>query len=105
MVNEKKTQVIFIGSRNCISKLPQNISLNFDDNIILPSKCVKNLGVYFDNVMLFNSHIDEMSKKVTSTLIYLNRIKDHFETSVLMVIVQSAKQVLSHFSEHFVQQK
>ena len=89
MVNEKKTQVIFIGSRNCISKLPQNISLNFDDNTILPSKCVKNLGVYFDNVMLFNNHIDEMSKKVTGTLIYLNRIKDNFETSVLIVIVQS----------------
>ena len=39
--------------------------------------------------MNFNFHIDEIIKKVTGTLIYLNRIKDTFETATRIIIVQS----------------
>ena len=39
--------------------------------------------------MNFESHIDEIYKKVMGTLIYLNRVKDSFEPSTRKLVVQS----------------
>ena len=89
MLNEKKTQVIFIGSRQYISRIPDNININFSGNIINPSKQVKNLGVYFDNYMDFNIHIDEMTRKTSGLLFYLNRIQDQSDSSIRIIVVQS----------------
>ena len=50
---------------------------------------VKNLGVYFDRYMSFEQHIDEIHKKVMGTLIYLNRVKDSFEPSTRVMVVQA----------------
>ena len=88
-VNEAKTQCIFIGSRQYISRIPEDTVLKFNDNNLTPSKYVKNLGVYMDQYMLFDTHIDEMAKKVTGILFYINRIKDRFETSTRIILVQS----------------
>ena len=89
LLNEKKTQFIFIGSRQYISEIGDDIHINFNGNIIKPMKFVKNLGVYFDRYMSFETHIDEIYKKVMGTLIYLNRVKDSFEPSTRKIVVQS----------------
>ena len=39
--------------------------------------------------MTFESHIDELHKKVMGTLIYLNRLKDSFEPETRVIVVQS----------------
>ena len=89
LVNEKKTQAIFIGSRQYINQINADISINFNGNTIVPMKTVKNLGVYFDQYMTFESHIDELYKKVMGTLVYLNRVKDFFEPNTRKTVVQS----------------
>jgi len=89
LLNEKKTQCLFIGSRHIISNLPDDITINFNGNSIKPNTVVKNLGLYMDQYMLFNVHIDEMHRKVIGTLLYLNRIADCFEKSTRIVVVQS----------------
>ena len=50
---------------------------------------VKNLGVYFDQFMSFESHIEHVCKKVMGVLIYLNRIKQIFEPQTRIIVVQS----------------
>lgn len=89
LLNEKKTQCIFIGSRQYISRLPEDIGITFNEKILVPSKQVKNLGVYFDNFMTFSIHIEEMSKKVNGLLFYLNRIKDQLDDSARKIVIQS----------------
>ena len=89
LLNEKKTQLIFIGSRQYISEIDDNVHINFNGNMIKPMKSVINLGVHFDRYMTFETHIDEMYKKVMGTLIYLNRVKDYFEPSTRKIVVQS----------------
>lgn len=89
MLNEKKRQVMFIGSKQCISRIPDDSNINFSGNIINPSKQVKNLGVYFDNYMNCNIHIDEMTRKISRLLFYLIRIKDQLESTIRIVVVQS----------------
>lgn len=89
LVNENKTQCIFIGSRQYISRIPEDVKLNFNGSLIMPSKKVKNLGVYFDRYLLFDAHIDELYKKITGTLLYINRIKNSFDTPTRVMLIQS----------------
>ena len=88
-INESKTKCIFIGSRQIISQIPDNVVINFNGFPVEKSIKVKNLGVYFDQFMLFDSHIDEVCRKVNGTLIYLNRIKDRFDSEMRGMVVQS----------------
>ncbi len=73
MFNSSKTQCTFIGNRQLLSNIPPNTMINFNGNIIHPSKHVKNLGVYIDRFMLFDVHINELNKKVIGILMCINR--------------------------------
>ena len=50
---------------------------------------VKNLGLYIDRFMTFSSHVDELCKKVSGVLIYLNRMKGCFDDETRVQVVQS----------------
>ena len=90
-VNEAKTQCIFIGSRQFISLIPQDLTINFGNTAITPLKSVKNLGVYMDQYLLYDIHVNHISRKVNGILMFLNRIKDNFEQSArILVVVISA---------------
>jgi len=56
LLNEKKTQYLFIGSRHVISKIPDNAVININGNHLKPNTVVKNVGIYFDQYMLFDPH-------------------------------------------------
>ena len=42
-----------------------------------------------DSFLTYNSHIDELQKKVTSTLLFINRMSDNFNFDCRVMIVQS----------------
>ena len=89
-VNEKKTQCMFIGSRQLISHIPSETFIKFDRANISPTTSVKNLGVYLDSYMSFNIHIDNMSKRVFGTLMFLNRSAiSAFDTQTRISLVKS----------------
>ena len=89
LINPRKTQVIFIGSRHNIAGIPNNITISFDGNSITPSLNVKNLGIYIDRYMTFDIHIDNLHKKVMGILMYLNRIKDSLPYSTRLLVIQA----------------
>ncbi len=62
MLNSSKTQCIFIGSRQLISRIPEDVVVQFDGTSISPSTHVKNLGLYMDRYLTFDIHISEISK-------------------------------------------
>ena len=88
-VNESKTQCMFIGKRQLISRIPEDVEINFGTAIIKPSHKVKNSGVYMDPYLQFDSHIDEMSKKVYGTLMFLYRMSDNFNNTTRIAVVQT----------------
>ncbi len=59
-----------------ISKIPENTTIRAGEAFIHPSRSVKNLRLHFDNYMSFDVHVTEMSKNVSGTLMYINRIQD-----------------------------
>ncbi len=77
MVNATKTQCIFIGSRQLCSRIPEDVVVKFDRTNISPSTHVKNLGLYMDRYMSFETHVNEISKRVMGMLIYINRISSY----------------------------
>ena len=88
-INEQKTQCIIIGSRQLISSIPVEIELHFGEAIIKPVSSVKNLGLYMDQYLLYDVHINYITRKVNGILMFLNRIKDNFDKATRIMIVQS----------------
>ncbi len=86
-LNAKKTQCVFLGTHQLIPRIPDNTSITFRDTTIKPSSHVKNLGVYFDNYMNFNIHINDISTKITGTLLYINRAKHCFDKETHVIII------------------
>ncbi len=60
-----------------------------DGNIITPSTSVKNLGIYFDNHLSFDTHITELIKKAHGIIMFINRMKDNFNKLTNIIVVQS----------------
>ncbi len=89
MFNSSKTQCIFIGNSQLISNIPPNTTINFNGNIIYPSKHVKNLGVYIDRFMLFDVHMNELNKKAIGILMYISRIGDSLDKQTRVITVQT----------------
>ena len=80
---------VFIGSRQNIAKIPADLCISCNGSEIIPSNVVKNLGVYIDRFMVFDTHIQEMRKKVMGILIYLNRLKDNIPSNIRETVVQT----------------
>lgn len=89
MLNTKKTQCMFVGSRKYISEIPPNTCLRVDGCVIVPSKSLKNLGIHFDNYLNFDSHINEIRRKTLGTLIYVNRIKENLNKNARLISIHS----------------
>ena len=89
MLNSNKTQCIFVGNRQLLSRIPPNTVINCDGANIQPSNSVKNLGVYIDRYMLFDVHVNEVNKKAMGILFYINRIGNNFDKSSRILVIQS----------------
>lgn len=89
MVNAGKTQCMFIGSRQLLSQVSPNIKTQVDGNFIIPCKSVKNLPTHFDNFMLLDTHITEMSKKIYRIIMYITRIRDNINKNTRIAVIQS----------------
>ncbi len=89
MFNSSKTQCIFIGNSQLLSNISPNTTINFNGNIIYPSKHVNNLGVYIDRFMLFDVHINEVNKTAIGILMYISGIGDSLDKQTRINIVQT----------------
>lgn len=61
---------MFIGITQYKNRIPDDIRIKVDDDYINPSKQVKNLGLYMDRHIAYNSHI-EMCATITGILMYM----------------------------------
>ena len=89
LLNENKTQCIFLGAWQYISRIPDDMKIVFNNNELTPQKHIKNLGVHMDCCMTFNTHINELHNKLMGILLYLNRITKRFDKESRKLVVQS----------------
>ena len=88
-MNVSKTQCMFVGTSQYLSMIHNNVKIKCGNEEIKISSHVKILGLYMDKHMTYSVHIDEISRKVSGILMYLSRIKDNFEDSTRIMIIQS----------------
>ena len=94
-LNKSKTEFMIIGSRQRLKTLPHSPSLKIDGAPISQVPSTKSLGVYIDENLTWNVHIENLSKKIASGIGALKRIRPFVPHKTLLFIYNSL--VKPHF--------
>ncbi len=78
-----------MGNKQLLSRIPDDIVINFDDTSISPTHTVENLGLYMESYMLFDNHVNEITKKVIGTLAHISRVSGQFDKCSRVTVVQA----------------
>ena len=74
-LNTAKTEFMLIGSRQKLSTLSSEPELSIDNFPKEKVTSVKSLGIFIDETLRWQTHIDKLSKKIASgigAILYLN---------------------------------
>ena len=86
-VNADKTQLIVLGSRQNIQRLP-SVSVKFMGATVAGSPTVRNLGVMFVQNVTFLAHLDDVVRRCTGTLCGLRHSRHCLPQSTLIRVVE-----------------
>ena len=82
-LNLVKTEYLLIGSRHNINTLEEQPSVFIGDEPIKGVQVTKTLGVKIDQFLTWDSHIDQISKKISSGISAMKKIKDFTNSDTL----------------------
>ena len=74
-LNLSKTGYMLIGSRHNISNLTENPCISVGDKHLKQVKVTESLGVYIDQFLSWDFHIENMIKKISSGIGAISRLK------------------------------
>ena len=92
-VNAGKTQIIAFGGRHNIRNIPA-FQVKFGNAVLTPCKEVNNLGVIFDPLLTWDSHVSSLSRRCFGILSGLSHLRHHIPSRALKTLVTAL--VLSH---------
>ena len=93
-LNTAKTEYMLIGSRQKLSTLSSQPELSIDNVPIEKVTSVKSLGIFIDENLRLQTHIDKLSKKITSGIGAIKKIRDFVPTPTLHCIYNALIQSL-----------
>ena len=85
-LNTAKTEYMLIGLRQKLSTLSSQPELSIDNVPIEKVTTVKSLGIFVDENLRWQTHIDKLSKTMVSGIGAIKRIRDFFPTPTLHCI-------------------
>ena len=94
-LNVAKTELMIIGSRQRLNTQCEEINISIDDRTITRVDHVKSLGLTIDAQLSWSKHVDEISKKVSSAIGALKRVRPFIPTDVAVQIYNAL--ILPHF--------
>ena len=94
-LNSAKTKFMLTGSRQKLSTLSNPLKLSIDNVAIEHGSSVKSLGIFIDENLRWQTHIDKLSKKVASGIGAIKRIRPFVPPPTLHYIYNALIQ--SHF--------
>lgn len=90
-LNINKTKCVMFRARN--TPLTENFQLCFRNNVIQSTNTIKFLGVFFNEYLSWNQHIDHIKIKLSRIIGALwkvrNQIPARFRTSIYSAMIQS----------------
>ena len=88
LLNQDKSKLIALGSRQMISKLPEfHFSLLGKD--ISPLQSARDLGVTLDSNLTFDNHITTMVSECIARLAQINRFKHCLDKNTLLTVIHA----------------
>ena len=81
-----QTELMIIGSRQRLNAQCEEINISIDDRTIKRVDRTKSLGLTIDAQLSWSKHVDEISKKVSSAIGALKRIRPFIPTDVAVQI-------------------
>ena len=94
-LNVAKTELMIIGSRQRLNTQCEEINISIDDSTIKRVDHIKSLGLTIDAQLSWSKHVDEISKKVSSAIGALKRVRPFIPTDVAVQIYNAL--ILPHF--------
>lgn len=90
-LNISKTEYMIIGSRQRLSAMTDNqaLEISIEGKEISRVNETKSLGVYIDETLSWKKHIDEISKKISSGIGALKRLRPFISQSTAVKIYKS----------------
>ena len=88
MLNDRKTELLVIGTSRQVSKF-RVCNVSVGDSVITPTDTAKNLGVLFDTHLNMESHITSVCKSAYFMIYNLRRIRKYFDQDTMKSIVHA----------------
>ena len=95
-LNVAKTELMIIGTRQRLNTQCEEINISIDDRTIKRVDHIKSLGPTIDAQLSWSKHVDEISKKVSSAIGALKRVRPFIPTDVAVQIYNAL--ILPHFN-------
>ena len=87
-INDNKTEIVIIGSRQQLSKLP-DIHIKIGSINVQPIDTVTNLGVTLDSKMTMNNHINRVCRNANYQLIKIRQLRQYLTKHSTETIVHA----------------
>ena len=79
LINPDKTKLLFLGTRQMLSKLPEDPEVVFLGKTLKPTDSAKDLGVFLDPHLTYDHHISCVMSSCFEKLCQINRVKRSFD--------------------------
>ena len=87
-LNDEKTEVMLIGTRQQLTKLPE-VTVKIGNESIKPADTVRNLGIYWNKTMTTTTHIKRLSGQLFNTLQAINKIRHLLDNDTTKIVMQA----------------
>ena len=89
MINDDKTELILIGTRQQLGKINDVCNISVGDYDIYPSSCVRHLGAWFDNKLSMSTHVTKICNAAFYHLHNIRRIKKYLSRDSLLTRIHA----------------
>ena len=89
LLNPDKTKLMVFGTRQMLTRLPNEFCLSLLENDLIPGDSVKDLGLTFDCNLSFNDHIVKVTALCMSILGQINRVKHALNSELLTIVINA----------------
>ena len=88
-LNPTKTQFMIFGTPQKLATIPKVVTLRLESHALLQVKCYKYLGVHLDPVLNWKEHVYCTSKKISSRLGLMSRLRKILPSKSVKLLANS----------------
>ena len=89
IINTEKTKVMLVTTRQRRSRIDDNLNLSLNDIQLLTVSNEKVLGVQVDNNLTWGEHIRKITKKMSTNIWLLSKVKNYLSTEYRVMYYKS----------------